>query len=71
MGHGVLRRHIWGYTVCLCPIKRTPGLYELNPIVINVMATGSYNIDIHVNGPQQEKMHLRTIFRVLDKQLSR
>ena len=24
-----LRRHIWGYSVCLCPIKRTPGLYGL------------------------------------------
>ena len=23
------RRHIWGYTVCLCHTKRTPGLYEL------------------------------------------
>ena len=22
-------RHIWGYTVCLCPMKRMPGLYEL------------------------------------------
>ena len=27
---GVLRRHIWGYAVCLCPIKRTPGLNELS-----------------------------------------
>ena len=26
----VLRRHIWGYTVCLCPTKGTPGLSELN-----------------------------------------
>ena len=22
-------KHIWGYYVCLCPIKGTPGLYEL------------------------------------------
>ena len=29
MGRRVLRRHIWGYSVCLCPIKRTPGLNEL------------------------------------------
>ena len=21
-----MRRHIWGYSVCPCPIKRTPGL---------------------------------------------
>ena len=28
-GHRVLRRHIGGYSVCLCPIKRTPGLYGL------------------------------------------
>ena len=25
-----LRRHIRGYSVCLCPTKRTPGLYGLN-----------------------------------------
>ena len=27
-----LRRHIWGYSVCLCPIKRTPGLYGLTAL---------------------------------------
>ena len=30
MGRLVLRRHIWGYTICLCPTKRMPGVYELN-----------------------------------------
>ena len=29
MGRRVLQRHIWGYAVCLCPIKRTSGLNEL------------------------------------------
>ena len=29
MGRRILRRHIWDYAVCLCPIKGTPGLYEL------------------------------------------
>ena len=29
MGRRVLRRHIWGYSVCLCPIKGTPGLNEI------------------------------------------
>ena len=29
MGRHVLQRHIWGYSVCLCPIKGTPGLNEL------------------------------------------
>ena len=29
MGRRALRRLIWGYSVCLCPIKRTPGLYGL------------------------------------------
>ena len=29
MGRRVLRRYIWGYSVCLCPIKRTQGLYGL------------------------------------------
>ena len=27
--HHILQRHIWGYTVCLCPIKRMACLYEL------------------------------------------
>ena len=26
-------RHIWGYSVCLCPIKRTPGVNELRCFV--------------------------------------
>ena len=30
MGCRVLQRRIWGYTVCLCPIKRMQGLYNLN-----------------------------------------
>ena len=30
--NNVLRRHIWGYSVCLYPIKRTPGLYGLSNI---------------------------------------
>ena len=25
----ILRRHIWCYSVCLCPMKRTTGLYGL------------------------------------------
>ena len=29
MGRRVLRRHIWGYSVCLCPLKSSPGLYGL------------------------------------------
>ena len=29
MGRRVLRRYIWGYSVCPCPIKRTHGLYGL------------------------------------------
>ena len=28
IGRGILRRHIWGYSVCLCPIKGTLGLNE-------------------------------------------
>ena len=34
MGRRVLRRHIWSYAVCLCPIKGTPGLNELKETVI-------------------------------------
>ena len=29
MGRRVLQRHIWGYAVCLCPIKTTPDINEL------------------------------------------
>ena len=32
MGRCVLRRRIWGYSVCLCPIKRTPSLYGLKAV---------------------------------------
>ena len=32
MGRRVLRRHIWGYSVCLCPIKGTPGLNKLKAV---------------------------------------
>ena len=28
-------RHIWGYSVCLCLIKRTPGLYGLTHLVFS------------------------------------
>ena len=29
MGRRVLRHHIWGYSVCLCPTKGKPDLNEL------------------------------------------
>ena len=35
MGRRVLRCHILGYSVCLCPIKRTPGLYGLTAYFFN------------------------------------
>ena len=34
MGRRVLRHHIWGYSVCLCPIKRMPDLYGLKGLVV-------------------------------------
>ena len=39
MGRRVLRRHIWGYSVCLCPIKRTQGLYGLKFQTLNQICT--------------------------------
>ena len=27
MGRSVLKRPIWAYTVCICPINKTPGLH--------------------------------------------
>ena len=41
MGRRVLRRHIWGYFVCLCPIKRTPGVYGLRfSLIIGLQESG-------------------------------
>ena len=40
MGRRVLRLHIWGYTVCLCPIKGTPGLNELTLVFSPIPKTG-------------------------------
>ena len=37
-----MRRPIWGYAVCLCPIKGTPGLNELKIFVTLVNACLSY-----------------------------
>ena len=39
MGRRVLRRHIWGYSVCLCPIKGTPGLNELICVIYYIFTT--------------------------------
>ena len=36
MGRRVLRRLIWDYSVCLCPMKGTPGLNELI-LVLNMV----------------------------------
>ena len=41
MRRRVLRRHIWGYSVCLCPIKETPGLNELSSKGVVNMAGSS------------------------------
>ena len=56
MGRRVLRRHTWGYSVCLCPIKGTPGLNELNKLkslnMINFtsrkLIESSWNLNKHV-----------------------
>ena len=34
MGRRVLRRPFWGYSVCQCPTKGTPGLYELRIVAL-------------------------------------
>ena len=43
MGRRVLGRHIWGYSVCLCPIKGTPGLYELKSIARTAVLIQQFN----------------------------
>ena len=40
MGRRVLWRHTWGYSICLCPIKRTPGLYGLSPCTLTFVGVG-------------------------------
>ena len=51
MGRRVLRRHTWGYSVCLCSIKGTPGVNELNCIVIVKIMT-----DILLNADDRDKI---------------
>ena len=43
MGRSVF--HIWGYSVCLCPIKRTPGLYGLTKSDLNEFAVFVFSIN--------------------------
>ena len=40
----VLRRHIWSYSVCLCPIKRTLGLYGLRHFAFAQLAMQKFTI---------------------------
>ena len=40
MRRSVLRRHIWGYSVCLCSIKGAPGLNELIFLFLFVAGLG-------------------------------
>ena len=52
MGRRVLRRHIWGYSVCLCPIKGALGLNELNALDVHhswVFKANSDDYAISVN----------------------
>ena len=42
-----MRRHIWGYSVCLRPIKGTPGLNELKVIagvIVNILVAFVYDL---------------------------
>ena len=52
MGRRVCRRHILGYSVCLCPIKRTSGLYELMNRVASLIFKG-----VRVQGYWWEKVN--------------
>ena len=43
MGRRVMRRQIWDYSVCLCHIKRPPGLYGLmRPVTLYLGRIVSY-----------------------------
>ena len=46
MGRRVLRRYIWGYAVCLCPTKKTPGLNELKDQKENIICTMTLSKDL-------------------------
>ena len=60
MGRHVLRRHNWGYSVCLCPIKRAPGLYGLRHQEEEV--TQPYNNYTKPNIRQQVRPRRKTFF---------
>ena len=42
MRRQVFQRHIWGYSVCQCPIKRIPGLYGLKYFSVKFCAFVSF-----------------------------
>ena len=48
MGRCALGRHILGYAVYLCPLKRTPGLYELISLLYTPNPLGPK--EIYVDG---------------------
>ena len=58
----ILRRLIWVYTVCLCPTKRTLGLYGLNSIgtMLFVSYMSESNVccmcDPHLLGPYKHNV---------------
>ena len=54
MGRRVLWRHIWGYVVCLCPTKGTPGLNEIIPHQVFSFSYTSLIILIHRNKQQKD-----------------
>ena len=57
MGRRILRRHIWGYSVCQCPTKGTPGLNKLNMIKTEPLASEMFFFEI-VDDWQWRQRHL-------------
>ena len=54
MGRRVLWRHMWGYVVCLCPTKGTPGLNEIIPHQVFSFSYTSLIMLIHRNKQQKD-----------------
>ena len=54
MGRRVLRRHIWGYAVCICPTKRTPGFYcFVRPKSIRAVSYHNYTVLVQASKRQR------------------
>ena len=60
MRRRILRRHIWGFAVCLCPTKRTQGFYCLirprSTAKSNIRMASYYNHTVLVQASKRQRL---------------